>query len=110
MHKTLIAAFIGASVFAVPAFAQVVPQGAGQASAHGSARAGTTAPGLDANADTGVGAGAAAPTTGTSGTQPLGLGGLLKQTQAADAASEGTGPTGDLNSKAREKRRAAHGH
>lgn len=112
MHKTLLAAFIGASVLAVPAFAQVIPGSAGQATARGSAQAGATAPGLNANA--GIGTGATTPTTGSSGTQPLGLGGLLKQTQAADAAattsSEGAGPTGELNAKAREKLRAAHGH
>lgn len=111
MHKTLLAAFIGASVFAAPAFAQVIPAGGGQATAHGSAQAGATAPGLSANAGISTGA---APTTGTSGAQPLGLGGLLKQTQAADAAAttpgEGAGPTGGLNAKAREKLRAARGH
>ncbi|MGN2242983.1 hypothetical protein ACFWZU_05645 [Frateuria sp. GZRR33] len=112
MHKTLLAAFIGASVFAVPAFAQVIPGGAGQSTAHASAQAGATAPGLNANGA--ISTGATTPTTGTAGTQALGLGGLLKQTQAADAAadtpSEGAGPTGDLNAKAREKLRAAHGH
>lgn len=111
MHKTLLAALIGASVLAVPAFAQVVPHGGAQATAHGSARASATAPGLDANAG---GAGTTTTTTGASATQPLGLGGLLKQTQAADAAAdtpgEGAGPTGDLNAKAHGKRRAARGH
>lgn len=112
MHKTLLAAFIGASVFAAPAFAQAIPGGAAQPGAHGSTQAGATLPGMNANAGTGTSA--ASPTTGT-GTQPLGLGGLLKQTQAADAAAdtptEGAGPTGDLNAKAREKLRAAqHGH
>lgn len=114
MHKTLFAALIGASVFAAPAFAQVIPGSAGQASAYGSTHAGTTAPGVNANASTGLSTGTTTPTTGTSGTQALGLGGLLKQTQAADAAAdtptEGAGPTGDLNAKAREKLRAAHGH
>ncbi|MGN2253828.1 hypothetical protein ACFWZ4_10660 [Frateuria sp. GZRe12] len=112
MQKTLLAAFIGASVFAVPAFAQVIPGGAAQTTAHGSTQAGATAPGMNPNA--GAGLGATAPTTGASGTQPLGLGGLLKQTQAADATvdtpTEGAGPTGDLNAKAREKLRAARGH
>jgi hypothetical protein len=112
MHKTLLAALIGASVFAAPAFAQMIPGSAGQASAHGSTHAGATAPGLNANASTGIGT--TTSTTDASGAQPLGLGGLLKQTQAADAATdtptEGAGPTGDLNAKAREKLRAAHGH
>lgn len=111
MHKTLLAALVGASVFAAPAFAQVIPGGAGQAAAHGSRQAGATAPGMNANASAGI---STTPTTGASGTQPLGLGGLLKQTQAADAAAdtptEGAGPTGDLNAKAREKLRAARGH
>ena len=110
MHKTLLAAFVAASAFAVPAFAQVLPGSAGQASTHGSTQAGTTASGMNANA----GAGTTTPTTGTSGTQPLGLGGLLKQSQSTDAAAdtptEGAGPTGDLNAKAREKLRAARGH
>ena len=114
MHKTLLAALIGASVFAVPAFAQVIPGGAAQAGAHGSMHAGASAPGMSANAGTGVGTTTATPTTGASGTQPLGLGGLLKQSQAADAAvdtpTEGAGPTGDLNAKAREKLRASRGH
>jgi len=114
MHKTLLAAVIGASVFAAPSFAQVIPGGAAQATAHGSAHAGATAPGMSANTSAGISTGATTPTTGASGTQPLGLGGLLKQTQAADAAAdtpaEGAGPTGDLNAKAREKLRAAHGH
>jgi hypothetical protein len=112
MHKTLLAAFVGASMLAVPAFAQVIPGGAAQASARGSTQAGASAPGLNANA--GTDASATTPSTGASGTQPLGLGGLLKQTQAADAATdtpaEGAGPTGDLNTKAREKLRARHGH
>jgi hypothetical protein len=116
MHKTLLALSIGASVFAVPAFAQVIPGNAGQAMTHGSAQAGAAASGLNANAGTSIGAGTSAtPTSNTAGTQPLGLGGLLKQTQASDpalsvdAASEGAGPTGGLNAKARAKAHA-HGH
>lgn len=118
MHKTLLAAFIGASVFAVPAFAQVIPGAAGQAGAHSSSQAGTTLPGANANASTAIGAGAGAgtgtsattsATRSTTGTQPLGLGGLLKQTQAADPATDGAGPTGGLNAKARAKA-AMHGH
>lgn len=113
MHKTLLALVIGAGVFAAPAFAQVIPDSTGA----GSAQVGASAPGMDANASAGVGMGTAMPTTGASGTQPMGLGGLLRQTQArdaepvADAPTEGAGPTGDLNAKARAKlRAAAHGH
>lgn len=114
MHKILLAFSIGAGVVAVPAFAQVIPGSAGQAAAHASAQAGAATPGM--NAGTGIGASTATTTTSnTGGTQPLGLGGLLKQTQASDpalsvdAASEGAGPTGGLNAKARAKAHA-HGH
>lgn len=117
MHKTLLAVFIGASVFAVPAFAQVIPGGAGQAAAP--SQTGASATGMSANPGLAIGAGdgTASTTDGAgAGTQALGLGGLLKQTQAhdagpvADTPSEGAGPTGDLNAKAREKLRAARGH
>ena len=109
MHKTLFAALIGASVFAAPAFAQLIPGSAGQASTHGSAQAGATTPGMSANATSGIGTSTTTPSTDSSGTQPLGLGGLLKQTQAADPSTEGAGPTGGLNAKARAKA-AMHGH
>jgi hypothetical protein len=114
MHKILLALSIGASVFAVPAFAQVIPGSATQATAHGSTQAGAATSGMNANAGTSTGASTSTTTT-TAGTQPLGLGGLLKQTQASDpalsvdAASEGAGPTGGLNAKARAKAHA-HGH
>jgi hypothetical protein len=111
MHKILLAAFAGAGVFAVPAFAQVVPTRSATG-AQGSAQASVSSTGVPSN--TGVGAGANADTsTDASGTSTLGLGGLLKQTQgdsAASPADEGAGPTGSLDAKARMKKARAHGH
>lgn len=108
MHKTLLAAFIGATVLAAPAFAQVIPGSAG-AGANGGAQAGATAPGANAGTTTGTAAGADA-----SSTRALGLGGLLKEVQASDPGRAGTTDSanpsgGTLRSKARAKARA-EGH
>jgi len=108
MQKIVLVALLGASVFAVPAFAQVYP-GAPNASA----QAGAAAP--DTHATAGAGTATQAGTSSGASTQPLGLGGLLKQTQAnpsdpaADTASDGAGPTGSLDAKTRAKLHA-HGH
>ena len=120
MHKILPALIFGASVFAIPAFAQVAP-GQSATGARGSAQASVSTTGMPSN--TGVGAGANASTsTDASGNSTLGLGGLLKQTQGDPSdtpADEGAGPPGSLDTKADakadakarlKKSRGAHGH
>ncbi|MCX7514461.1 hypothetical protein [Frateuria sp. STR12] len=109
MRKILFAAIAAAGVFAAPTFAQVDP-GATAASA----RAGASASGTTTPTAAGVGAGTSA--TATSGTQPMGLGDLLKQqsrahdtSPAIDSSTDGAGPTGSLEAKARAKAHA-HGH
>ncbi|HEV2622288.1 MAG TPA: hypothetical protein VGU65_09420 [Frateuria sp.] len=114
MHKILPALIAGASVFAIPTFAQVIP-GQSTTGAQGSTQASVSGTGMPSN--TAVGANAS---TGTdaSGNSTLGLGGLLRQTQgdsSATSVDEGAGPTGSLDTrtdaKARlKKARAAHGH
>jgi hypothetical protein len=94
MQKTVLAALLGASVLAVPAFAQLNPAGA------------PVAPGAPGQATvpatgTGTTTGTTSTTTDASGASTLGLGGLLKQAQAqepagASDAGDGAGPTGNL--------------
>jgi hypothetical protein len=115
MHKILPALIAGASVFAIPAFAQVIP-GQATTGAQGSTQASVSATGMPSN--TTVGANASAGTD-ASGNSTLGLGGLLRQTQgdpSATPADEGAGPTGSLettktDAKARlKKARGERGH
>jgi hypothetical protein len=107
MHKTLLAAFIGAGVFAVPAFAQVSPAAVG-AAARGSAHASVAATGMPSNTGVSIKPGTGA--TRASGTSALGLGGLLKQARAGDpepatdAVNDRANPAGGmLDAKARAK-------
>jgi hypothetical protein len=91
MRKFFLVALLGASVGATPAFAQVAPTGATVV---------PTAPGQVSVPTNGADA-TSATTTDASGTSVLGLGGLLKQTQAqtpaqTDASAEGAGPNGHL--------------
>ena len=115
MRTILFAVFAAASVLALPAFAQVVPTGTGT-SAGGPAHAGVSTTGALSNAGTGgstTDAGASVSSDATS-TSNLGLGGLLKQTQATEPSSSlddsatPTNPSSDA--KALEKKARAHGH
>lgn len=107
MPKTLLATLLGVAVLAAPAFAQVIPGNAGASGgANGSAQTGAA---TGTAGETGT-----ATAADASGTQALGLGGLLKQVQAGEpsaAASSGSprsaGET--LRSKVRAKAHAA-GH
>ena len=71
MRKFFLVALLGASVGAMPVFAQVAPSGASVA---------PTAPGQVSVPTSGADATSAA--TDATGSSPLGLGGLLKQAQA----------------------------
>ncbi|HEV2540038.1 MAG TPA: hypothetical protein VGU03_10055 [Frateuria sp.] len=115
MRKILFAA-AAASMFALPAFAQLVPPPSG-AGSHGSARAGVSAGGMSSSAGASANAG-----TGDDGTSTLGLGGLLKQTQAESSPTppqEGAGPMGTMDTldtppvqkhKKKLERARSHGH
>jgi hypothetical protein len=117
MHKILLAALMGASVLAVPAFAQVYPAGT-SAGSRSSAQAGVATTGAPTN--TAIGAGATTDATADpSSTPALGLGDLLKQAQAsdpnaaADTVNDGAEPTaspnpGDARTHTRKPR--THGH
>jgi hypothetical protein len=93
MQKIVLAAFLGASALALPAFAQSNPAGSTAAGATtqppGSSGISTTSAGVEGSS-----------TTDASGDSTLGLGGLLKQTQMQDAstsqAEDGAGPTGNI--------------
>ena len=114
MRTILFAAFAAASVLALPAFTQVVPTGTGT-SAGGSAHAGVSTTGALSNAGAGgstTDAGASVSGDATS-TSNLGLGGLLKQTQAAESSTRLDGSatlTNPSDVKALEKKARAHGH
>jgi hypothetical protein len=114
MRTILFAAFAAASVLALPTFAQVSPTGTGT-SAGSSAHAGVSTTGALSNAGAGgsstdAGASASSDATGTSN---LGLGGLLKQTQATEPSTNLDGSaalTNPSDAKALEKKARAHGH
>jgi hypothetical protein len=91
MRKFFLVALLGASVGATPAFAQVAPAGATVV---------PTAPGQVSVPSSGADA-TSATATDAPASSALGLGGLLKQTQAqipasTDTAVEGAGPNGHL--------------
>lgn len=107
MQKILLAALLGASALALPAFAQTNPAGgtaaAGAATQpSGSAGISTTSAGMDG-----------ASTTDASGDSTLGLGGLLKQTQMQDAnasqVEDGAGPS-VLSTKVKTHTKVHAGH
>jgi hypothetical protein len=108
MRRILFAA-AAASLFALPAFAQLAPRSGG-AGTQGSAQAGVSAGGMSSSAGAGVNAG-----TSDDGTSTLGLGGLLKQTQAESSGTppqEGAGPMGtmDLSAPALKKKERSQGN
>jgi len=113
MRTIPFAAIAAACVFAFPAFAQVTPTGAGSG-VRGSAQAGVSTTGAPSNTGMGMGTTADAATAGdASSTSNLGLGGLLKQTQAGDSAASLDGSAslaGSSDAKALVKKARAHGH
>lgn len=112
MRKILFAAFAAASVLAVPAFAQVAPTANG-AGVGGSAHAGVSATGAPSNTGVGNTAANANANADATSSSSLGLGGLLKQTQAGDSSPSmdgNAGLTGSSDAKALAKKARAHGH
>jgi hypothetical protein len=112
MRRILFAASVAASVLALPTFAQVVPTGAG-ASTKGSAHAGVATTGAPSNTGVGSSTTDASASSDATATSDLGLGGLLKQTQAAESSTslEGNASmSSSSDAKALAGKARAHGH
>jgi hypothetical protein len=111
MPRILFIALAATGVFAFPTFAQVMPTATG-AHAEGSAHAGVSSTGAPSNTGVGSGSTDTSAASDATGSSDLGLGGLLKQTQATESSGmdDAGAQTGSRDAKALAKKARAHGH